>query len=181
MADLFGTRDADAPDFLDGPPTGDADADTDSELEGVNLDGVLGTPPSANGKVISFPKGGTTEGGMPVIGDRPKHPERISRDTPASVLADRFKGLTEADQISFMQLTWPAQRRLLKTAGLSPDADMPPSTKPAAAGPGALGKPGKATTAQAAKAAQALATATIGKAASKPAKASKGKATAKVE
>lgn len=169
---LFANRDAESPEEPEDDLLAGEQRTTQTDLEGVDLDDVLGDPPSAGGKVISFNKGGTTEGGMPVTGSKPGHPERRSKDTPASLLADRFKGLTEADQISFMQLTWHLQRKLLGAAGLSAGNDAPPTTKPAA--PATPAKASKATTAQAAKAAQ-LAASTIS-AAQAPAKAAaKGK------
>lgn len=160
LENLFGNPDLDD-DLLGGEEPNGSDS--------IDLEDVLGAPPSAGGKVISFDRSATTEGGMPVVGSKPGHPERRSKDTPASLLCDRFKGLGEADQISFMQLTWHLQRKLLKAAGLSESADASPSTK--AVSVDAQAKPSKATTAQAAKAAQA-AQAAIG--------AAKGKAPAKV-
>jgi len=150
---LFRNRDTDADDLLGDGASGDEVGDDDLEA----LDGVLAEPPSAGGKVLSFTKS-TTDSGMPVAGTKPSHPERRTRDTPASLLADRFKGLGEADQVSFMQLTWHLQRKLLKVAGLSVDADTPPRVGPTSTAPtgGTTGKPSKATSAQA-KAAAALA------------------------
>jgi hypothetical protein len=154
--------------------------DPAGEDSGVDLDDVLGAPPSANGKVITYNKPATSEGGMPVTGSKPKHPERNSKDTPAGALAEKFRGLTEADQVSFMQLTWHLQRKLLKTAGLSVDADAPPSTKAVTLAVGGdLAKPSRATTAQAAKAASAAIDAAKGaQAPAKGAKPAKGTAKA---
>lgn len=105
---------------------GGGDPESDETPE---LDDLLGDPPTAGGKVITFKP--TSEGGMPVVGSRPSHPERRNKETPASKLAEAFRGLTEADQISFMQLTWHVQRKLLKAAGLSELGATPAELKSA--------------------------------------------------
>ncbi len=114
--------------------------------EDPELDQLLGAPPSAGGKVITF-KGGTTEGGNPIVGSKPGHPERRPKETPASMLADKFRGLTEGDQVSFMQLTWHLQRKLLKVAGLSVEAPASAiaaqAIAKAANGPAPAGAPAK--------------------------------------
>lgn len=113
-------------------PDGDDDflADpSDTDELAVDLDETLGPPPSAGGKVISFKP--TTEGGLPVTGVKPTHPERRSVVTIAGQLAEKFRGFTEIDQIAFMQMTWPVMRKLLKTAGLSVDGTVPAAAKPA--------------------------------------------------
>jgi hypothetical protein len=99
--------------------------------ENPDLDDVLGAPPTAGGKVLPFAtgKGETTPGGMPTVGARPGHPERRNRDTPAYQLAEKFKGLTEGDKLSFMQLTWHLQRPLISAAGLSANIVSPSETK----------------------------------------------------
>jgi hypothetical protein len=116
-----------------GPEDGDEE-DTDllsGGDENPDLDDVLGAPPTAGGKVLPFAagKGATTPGGMPTVGTRPGHPERRTRDTPAYQLAEKFKGLTEADKMSFMQLTWHLQRPLLSAAGLSVNGPAASETK----------------------------------------------------
>lgn len=164
--------------FFAAPP-GQHNPDDDDDLlggtgetEGIDLDDVLGEPPSANGTVISFKKPTeTSPGGLPVVGARPKHGERVSRDTPASLLAEKFRGLTEAEQVSFMQLTWHVQRKLLKVAGLSVEADTPPGAKPGASAPAPVGKASKATSGEQAKA--ALQASAAIEAAKQPAKAAK--------
>lgn len=106
------------------PTASDDDEDSDSgfmdDLLGDGAD--LNAAPSAGGKVLP----GKSAGGMPTVGTRPAHNERKPRDTPASLLAEKFKGLPEADQIAFMQITWPIQRKLLVPAGLKaePAADV---------------------------------------------------------
>lgn len=166
----FGEEDAEpTDDFLAGP--GDEDEDSDeSEDDTVALEGLLGDPPSANGKVIGLKTGVAT----PPSGTKPTHPERRAKDTPASLLAERFKGLPEAEQISFMQMAWPTMRKLLSPAGLNAEGTVPAAKVDAKPAP--AGKPSKATSAQAAAAAQA-ATAVIE--AAKVGKATKPKATPK--
>lgn len=112
---LFANRksDDDLEDILGG-------GDDTEDNEFSDMGDVLGDPPSANGKVINMkPAGSTSNGGMPTVGSRPSHPERRSKETPAHLLAEKFRALTEGDQISFMQLTWHIQRKLLSPAGLS--------------------------------------------------------------
>lgn len=103
--------------FFHHRPAAEDDDIFGGDEKGVDLDTTLDAPPSANGKVMKSP------GGMPVVGGKPTHPERRPKDTPASLLADRFKGLTEAEQISFLQLTWPLLRKLLKSAGIDSAAE----------------------------------------------------------
>jgi hypothetical protein len=131
--------------------------------EEVDLDDVLGDPPSAGGKVISM--GNKSEGGMPTTGSRPSHPERRTRETAASMLADKFKALTEADQVSFIQLTWHIQRKLLKVAGVS----APTDDAKANAAQAQAAKHAQAT------AAEAIANARGGKATKGASKAAKGR------
>jgi hypothetical protein len=147
---LFSNRSADDPGD-DDDLLGD-DVSPPSE-EGVDLDHVLGDPPSANGKVITFKP--TSAGGMPVVGSKPGHPERRPKDTPASLLAEKFKGFTEADKISFMQLTWHLQRKLLKVAGLAADSDTPKPVSQPAATAAAAGEVAKSAIAKAGKSAKA--------------------------
>lgn len=156
---------------------GDApDEDSDVTLEGV----LGGEPPSAGGKVISFKSQQNTDADGNVVGTRPSHSERRAAPTPAQLLAERFKGLPEAEQVSFMQITWPIQRKLVNVAGLSLDGTVPAKAE---AKPAPASKPTKATTAQAAAAAktaidEAKAKAT-GKATKAPKAAKTPKATAK--
>lgn len=166
---LFGA----APEGPDDDLLGGGDNDT------PELDDVLGDPPSAGGKVLSTKP--TTPGGMPLVGAKPGHPERRPKETPASLLADKFKGLTEGDKISFIQLTWHMQVKLLSVAGVP----LPGAQDPAAVAAGAVAKAaassatGKAPQApakgKAGKGAQAPATATAG-AGSTPARARARKA-----
>jgi len=101
------------------------------------LGDMLGDPPSAGGKVLNGPTRATTDGGMPLVGSKPSHPERRSRDTPAYQLAEKFKGMSEGDRISFIQIAWPVMRPLLKVAGVSVD---PPAGSPAAVADAAIDK-----------------------------------------
>lgn len=93
--------------------------DTPSDPDDV-LGDALGAPPAAGGKVINMTK--PSGEGAPAVGTKPTHPERRAKETPASALADRFRALTEADKITFMQMTWHIQRKLLSAAGLSVEA-----------------------------------------------------------
>lgn len=142
-----------------------AHQDNDSATDGIDLDDVLGEPPSANGQVITF-KGATTPGGNPVVGGRVQHPERRNEATPGFLLAEKFKALPEVDRISFMQIAWPLMRPLIVPAGLSAAI---PTKAPAAETAPAARAPSKATSAQATKAAAELAAAAVTKAASTPA------------
>lgn len=106
--------------FFQGRPVTGADDDDDLLGDGSadeDLDGILGDAPNAGGKVLPGAKA-TTAGGMPTVGSKPQHPERRNKETPASLLAEKFRGLTETDQISFMQLTWHIQRKLLVASGV---------------------------------------------------------------
>lgn len=94
-----------------------ADDDDAKDKAGVDLDAHLDAPPSANGKVL------TSLGGMPVVGTKPTQPERRPKETAASQLAERFKGLSQTEQVSFVQLTWPLLRKLLKSAGIDTAAE----------------------------------------------------------
>jgi hypothetical protein len=124
---------------------GDSESSFDNEL-----DDVLGDPPSANGSVLKPPSRAgveTTEGGMPVVGSRASHPERRTRDTPAYMLAEKFKSMPEGDRISFIQIAWPHLRPLLKAAGVSID---PPAGSAAAVAAEAIDKIAKDSKAPAA-------------------------------
>lgn len=110
---LFGNRqnNDDDDDLLGGEKNDDSGADSE-------LGDVLGEPPSAGGKVL--PTGsGKTDGGMPTVGSRPSHPERRNRDTPPYRMAEAFKGFSESDKITAMQMMWPTMRNLMTKAGLS--------------------------------------------------------------
>lgn len=126
---------------------GDDLGDEESQTDDAEMGDILGDPPSANGKVIAFKP--TTEGGNPVIGSRVQHPERRNIETPAYKMAQAFKGLTEPERISFMQISWHVIRPLLTAAGLSTLQVTPAelANAPAPAKPA----PSKALSAQAAK------------------------------
>jgi len=108
--------------FFKGQPiVDDLDEDLIGDGASDDLDGILGDAPSAGGKVLPGGKRPVelSEGGNPTVGSKPSHPERRNKETPASVVAEKFRGLTEADQISFMQITWHIQRKLLVAAGVN--------------------------------------------------------------
>lgn len=118
------------------PFTGDEEDDflspSEPNDESIDLEGLLGAPPSAEGKIIEFGKRNGTTGTTGTTGQTGTRPDRRPKETPASTLAERFRGLTEADQISFLQLIWPIGRKLLKPAGLSAEPLVTPAapTKP---------------------------------------------------
>lgn len=128
----------DAPSEFDRPPeSASAEEDDDflggrpsTDDPGVDLEGILGAPPSAAGKVIEFNKRPAGQAGTPGTGTKPSHPERRPKETVASQFADRFRGMTEADQIASLQLMWPVARKLLKAAGLSIESPAEPVAPP---------------------------------------------------
>jgi hypothetical protein len=89
---------------------------------------------------------------MPTVGSKPSHPERRTKDTPAYRLAEHFKGLPEAERISFIQIAWPVLRPLIKAAGVSVE---PPAVAAATVAAEAITK--AATAAATAKPAKAAA------------------------
>lgn len=112
-------------------------------------DDILGTPPSANGKVINMPAATRTSADQPLpdTGSRPTHPERRNKDTPAFRMAEAFKGLPESEKISFIQIAWSTLRPLLTVAGVSTAA---PAASPAAVAEQAIAKAASSAAAPAA-------------------------------
>lgn len=106
---------------------GVSDGDDDDLLgDGID-DDMLGAPPSANGKVLANKgKVETTEGGMPIVGSRPSHPERRSKLTQAQLLLDKFKAHPLQDRESFVQIAWPHIRPIAMKLGLTLDKPNSP-------------------------------------------------------
>lgn len=125
---------------------------------GIELDDdLLGDAPSAGGKVLNNGGKQLSEGGMPVVGSKPSHPERRAKDTPASLLAEKFRAFTEPEKLSFMQLTWHVMRPLIKAAGLSAEAPTAAETKSAPKAPSKVAKAAAAKVAEVIGAAKASA------------------------
>lgn len=161
---LFGRR--------SGPDDDEGDDEDDNDILGGSggddegLNDLLGAPPSAGGRVINT-KGETSAGGMPTVGTKPSHPERRTKDTPAYRLAEQFKGLPEAERISFIQIAWPTLRPLIKAAGVSVELPVAATaaalvadaaiTKAATTAAAGAAKPAKAPAKRAAKGSKAAA------------------------
>lgn len=137
----------------------------ESDTSHVDLDDMLGdAPPTAGGKVLTS-KRETTAGGMPVTGGRVAHPERRNTETPASKLSQHFRGLTQAEQVSFVQLSWPVLAKAISAAGVAMPVD------PVAAAATAQSAIAKASTKAKTGPALPVKTASKGKVASKASKA----------
>lgn len=112
--------------YFKGQPLNNED-DGDEDLIGdgsgsADLDNVLDdAPPTAGGKVLTGKE--RSAGGVPTTGSRPSHPERRNVETPASKLSQAFRGLTQKDQIDFVNIAWPMLSKAIVAAGKSLPAD----------------------------------------------------------
>lgn len=105
---------------------------------GTGVEGEVGdifgvAPPADN--VVNFPKGGKDGPLVPAVGKRNTHPERRSKETPASVAAQTVKGLTDNERTAFVQLAWAWLERpvLAYMATLKAKGSSAASTTPATA------------------------------------------------
>jgi hypothetical protein len=78
----------------------------DHKPDATGTDMLEGSAPPSVGTVVQFPQGGKA-GAAAVVGTRPEHPERKTKETSASVVAQHFKALSEEDRCAFVGLAWP--------------------------------------------------------------------------